>query len=326
MPKEITRRKVLLPAKLEDLVNFALFNTEKLNAIRAGIRVMKKRGLGFAKSVWEQKLSEGQEIGGAVLDAEAIIGELLKETPDYHSAGRGTMKRKKLPEGVTKKFSSQCQQLVGHPDIIEQVKAEAAENEDIPTRSEVLRKIKEKKREESIDEQKHNIGKLKPVEGVFDIIVIDPPWSYGGGYNPDGRRVASPYPEMSIPEIGAIKLPAANNCILWLWTTHRFIWDAKELLSDWGFEYKAILVWDKQKMGMGEWLRMQCEFCLLGIKGKPLWESKSLRDFVSEARTEHSAKPTAFYEMINNNFVGSKLDYFSRKERKGWTGYGPELH
>lgn len=78
------------------------------------------------------------------------MGDSIKAMPDYHSAGRGTMKRKKLPEGIKKKLSSQCQQLnksytdfrrwkpvlpegithklshycqqlAAHPDIIEQV-------------------------------------------------------------------------------------------------------------------------------------------------------------------------------------------------------------
>lgn len=52
------------------------------------------------------------------------------------------------------------------------------------------------------------IDKLKPVEGKFDIIVIDPPWSYGGEYNEQGHRVASPYPEMPIEQLRALKLPA----------------------------------------------------------------------------------------------------------------------
>jgi len=323
MTKQIIRRKSLLPVKLKDLTKFVLIGREKLVAVKAAIRAIDK--IGIAKDVREQKLEEGQMLGGALLDAESRIGTLLKETvtagnPSIVEAGQ------QLPDGISRTLSHQCQQLAEHPDIIEQVKAEAAENEDIPTRSEVLRKIKEKKRDDNIDEQKRAIENLKPIKGIFDIIVIDPPWPYGGGYNPEGHRVASPYPEMSMMELAAIKLPASDNCILWLWTTHKFIWDAKDLLGIWGFEYKAILVWDKQKMGMGEWLRMQCEFCLLGIKGKPLWESKSLRDFISEVRTEHSVKPDVFYRMIENNFNGSKLDYFSRKERTGWVGYGTELY
>lgn len=38
--------------------------------------------------------------------------------------------------------------------------------------------------------------------------------------------------------------------------------------------------------------------------------------------TVHSEKPKEFYEMVEELCIGRKLDYFGRKERKGWTVYG----
>jgi len=181
------------------------------------------------------------------------------------------------------------------------------------------------KRKLDIQAQIESIGKLQPIEGLFDVIVVDPPWPYGGEYNEQGHRATSPYPEMQIEELQALKLPAAENCILWLWTTERFICEARELLEIWDFEYRGILVWDKQNMGMGNYLRRQCEFCWLGIKGKPIWRPTALRNIISSPRTAHSEKPEAFYEMIDKNFHGTKLDYFSRKKREGWTCYGAEV-
>ena len=70
--------------------------------------------------------------GGALLDAEARIGEILKEAPPpkfkQNTDGylEGTIGS--LPEGITKKLSYQCQQLAEHPEIIEQVKADAEES------------------------------------------------------------------------------------------------------------------------------------------------------------------------------------------------------
>jgi N6-adenosine-specific RNA methylase IME4 len=109
---------------------------------------------------------------------------------------------------------------------------------------------------------------------------------------------------------------------LFLWTTHAFIFDAKALLDAWGFEYKATGVWDKGKMGMGHWLRMQCEFFLVGIKGKPIWNNTKWRDIIRENRREHSRKPEAFYEMVEDITVGRRLDYFSREKRLGWEVVG----
>lgn len=194
--------------------------------------------------------------------------------------------------------------------------------------NEAFKEIKKEERRADIDRQKDDIrsGKIQMPVGVFETIVIDPPWNYGREYDPDGSRVANPYPEMNQEELKGLEIPSADDCIMWLWTTHAFMMDARELLSFWGFEYKATMVWDKDKIGMGSWLRMQCEFCLLGIKGKPLWDTHNVRDIIREPRREHSRKPESFYEMIDDNFVGRKLDYFSRSSRPGWTVMGNDIN
>ncbi|MBE0427891.1 MAG: hypothetical protein IBX72_14755 [Nitrospirae bacterium] len=57
-------------------------------------------------------------MGEAILWAETKFGELLKKILDFHSSGRGTMKRKDLPEGITKKQSHEAQQLAKNPEIL----------------------------------------------------------------------------------------------------------------------------------------------------------------------------------------------------------------
>jgi len=164
-------------------------------------------------------------------------------------------------------------------------------------------------------------------EGKYNVIVLDPPWAYGTEYDSENRRVASPYKEKSFDEIKEIELPCADDCILWLWTTHKFICDAKKLMEHWGFEYKLILVWDKEKIGMGSWLRCQAEFCLLGIKGKPEWNLTNERDIIRESRREHSRKPKSFYVMVKNLCPdGKRIDYFSREKHDGFEQYGNEIN
>jgi len=212
-------------------------------------------------------------------------------------------------------------------DIAEEVLSIRPEMEEKIMSGEI--KLKQVYREIKLEEQKREIEKLKEVTGEYDVIVIDPPWKYYEGEKYDNEnymgRVVAPYPTMTIPEIRNIKLPTADNCVLWLWTTHKFIWDAKEILDNWGFEYKAILVWDKEKLGIGKTLRMQCEFCLVGIKGKPYWNLKNQRDIISEARTTHSTKPETFYKLVESITTGRKLDYFARKQREGWDVYGNDV-
>lgn len=197
-----------------------------------------------------------------------------------------------------------------------------------------IRRIEEEKRqkkEEKVEQRKIEIqaqkdaiasGEMKLPEGVFEVIAIDPPWNYSREYDPDGSRVANPYPEMNQSELLELNPPFANDSVCFLWTTHAFIFDAKELLNKWGFTYKATMVWDKEKMGMGAWLRMQCEFCLVGIKGKPMWNNTKYRDIIREPRREHSRKPDAFYEMVKEITIGRRLEYFSREKREGWDVFG----
>lgn len=343
-----------LPNSIEDLSKFVLIGRDKLQAVKAEISAIQK--LGLAKEVYEQKKSEAQEIAETVTLAEMRTGELLKQIPkaqglrtDIQPADTSVEKLKKeenlilqeetlqaKPEpiktkteiikdlGFSPKQAERMQTLAENPEIVKQAIQEARNNDDIVSRAFVLGKIKQEKRKENIQKQVENIEKgVEAPTGKFDVIAIDPPWNYGTQFNASGRRVANPYPEMTQEELKKIELPASENCVLFLWTTHKFIWDAKELLDEWGFEYRSMFVWDKQKIGMGNLVRMQCEFCLMGIKGNPVFrDAHNIRDIFSEPRREHSRKPEAFYEMVNNLCVGRKLDYFSREHRDGWCSYG----
>jgi N6-adenosine-specific RNA methylase IME4/DNA-binding XRE family transcriptional regulator len=193
---------------------------------------------------------------------------------------------------------------------------------------EIKKEEKIQQRTELIEKQKKEIAenKLPELSGLYDIISIDPPWNYGREYDPENSRVANPYPEMTIEEIKSLKLPFTENSIIFLWTTHKFLPDAFDILKNWGFEYKATLVWNKEKIGMGAWFRMQCEFCLFAIKGKPFWNNTTERDIIIESRREHSRKPDTFFEMVNKICVGRKLEYFAREKREGWDVFGNDLN
>jgi N6-adenosine-specific RNA methylase IME4 len=197
-------------------------------------------------------------------------------------------------------------------------------------------KKEEKKavRIELIEQQIEDIeqGLLPELKGLFDVVSVDPPWPYEEqnknvtSFDAVGRRVANPYPEMSIEQIKKIEMPLMNDSVVLLWTTHKFLPAAFEILKEWNLEYKATLVWNKEKMGMGAWFRMQCEFCLVGIKGKPYWNNTTFRDILNEPRREHSRKPDSFFEMIEQITLGRRLEYFSREKRNGWEVFGNDIN
>ncbi len=163
------------------------------------------------------------------------------------------------------------------------------------------------------------------LKGKYNIIVIDPPWPYGTDYDMDGRRAASQYPEQSLEDIAKMPIPAADNCVLWLWTTHKFMRYSFAILDIWGFREVAIATWEKDQMGLGQWLRSQTEFCIMAVKGKPVVNLIDQTTIIHGPMREHSRKPDEFYEMVESLCIGRRADYYSREKREGWDQYGNEL-
>lgn len=190
------------------------------------------------------------------------------------------------------------------------------------------KQIKQAERDKQIQEQIKEIEQndFTPPTQKYDVVVIDPPWPYGTEYDPNGRRAASPYPEMSLDEIKAIELPASDDCVLWFWTTHKFMRYSFDILDTWGFRDVAIVTWMKDRMGLGTYLRSQSEFCIMAIKGRPTINLTNQTTIINGKLKEHSRKPDEFYEMVNSLCVGYKLDYFSREKRSGWDQYGNDTN
>jgi N6-adenosine-specific RNA methylase IME4 len=141
---------------------------------------------------------------------------------------------------------------------------------------------------------------------TFGVVVIDPPWKYTSRANDPTHRARNPYSDMTLDEIRALPVPELANadCILWLWTTDAFMFDAIEILDAWGFERETILTWVKDRMGLGDWLRGRTEHCLLGIRGKP---AKPTPEPTPDQTTmleaplrKHSRKPEEFYALVES--------------------------
>lgn len=174
---------------------------------------------------------------------------------------------------------------------------------------------------------KENKIDIDPPEGLYNVIVIDPPWPIEK-IQRDCRpnQIDVDYQTMSLDEIVALHLPAMNDCHIWLWTTHRFLPEALRIFEAWSVNYVCAFVWHKpggfQVVGLPQF---NCEFAIYGRLGSPEFSTtKGLCTCFSAPRGKHSEKPDAFYEMVRNSTLGRRLDMFSRRNIQGFDAWGKE--
>jgi N6-adenosine-specific RNA methylase IME4 len=344
---DITVSKSNLPSNIDDLAKFALIGREKLVAVRAEIRAIEKVGL--AQEVREQKLREAQDISEAVLDAEVRIGELMAKVPKATEnqytkvqSDSGVARQKPKADvirdaGFTPKQVQRFQTLAAHPEIVEQAKAEARENDDIVSRSLVLNMVKAKKQEEKRQERQEDIQQqiAKPktdnhvdiftTDKKYRVIYADPPWSYNDRQDTGmlGGAVKH-YTTMPLNDICDLPVPSADNAVLFMWVTSPLLEDSFKVINAWGFKYKSSFVWDKVAHNMGHYNSVRHEFLLIATKGSCTPDVKRLFDsVVSIERTEHSRKPKEFRDMIDTLYpIGNRLEMFAREAPDGWDVWG----
>jgi len=320
-----------LPDTIEDLSKFVLVGREKLVSVRAEIRAIDK--LRLADEVRSQKIAEAQHIAEAVLDAEVRVGELLREIP-HQITGRPKSERSgaltftpkqkaRDAAGITRQQADRFVKLADNVDIVECAKTVARESDDIVSRSFVLDLIRVAEREAA--RQSITVTEPKPFNGLYDIILADPPWKYDFS-NSGNRAIINQYPTMSIEDIKAMEVPAAENATLFLWSPAPILVKALEVMAAWDFSYRTCAVWDKEVIGMGQWLRGRHEILLIGIKGDVRVPPPSARvpSVYREKRGAHSKKPNYYYSMIESMFPsGRYLELFARKKySERWDVWG----
>jgi N6-adenosine-specific RNA methylase IME4 len=124
---------------------------------------------------------------------------------------------------------------------------------------------------------------------------------------------------------------AAPDSLLFLWTSSPHLEQAMALIRAWGFEYKTVaFVWEKKKSNPGYYTMSECELCLVAKKlggdiPKPRGD-RNVRQFLSEMRGQHSAKPAEIRNRITKMFPSQrKLELFARTKTSGWSVWGDEV-
>jgi N6-adenosine-specific RNA methylase IME4 len=133
---------------------------------------------------------------------------------------------------------------------------------------------------------------------------------------------------MTLEEICAVEVPAADDCVLFLWATIPRLPFALQLMQVWDFGYRSAVIWIKDKIGTGYWIRGQCELLLIGRRGAVVAPApgEQLPAFIEAPRGRHSEKPAIFAEHIERLFPNvPKLEMFARGPRPGWDVWGNEV-
>lgn len=174
----------------------------------------------------------------------------------------------------------------------------------------------------------------------YGTIVVDPPWDYPGGWpnfaNRREDRAPLPYEAMPLDDIKALPVGelVRKEGHAWLWTTNRYLPDAFDVLSGWGFTYRQCIVWckdEKGRLGPGGVCAQTTEYVLLGQRIKSGTNVHGRRTIGRNPSTwhiwprrAHSQKPAEFYDLVESVTPGPYADLFARSTRLGWDGWGAE--
>jgi hypothetical protein len=182
----LIKQENLLPGKVEELVPLSFIGQAAVSFYRQKIKLMDQ--LKMTEDQRRATLRDGQDAGEMLLDIEARIGELAekeeraKPVPIYREGHRakGAKPSGQPPKherlGIPEKRMQQSQAIHRHPDVVAKIKAQARENEDIPTKTAVLSEIKyekEKKRREQAEKKRQEIKAVVNIEQTQYLNALD---------------------------------------------------------------------------------------------------------------------------------------------------------
>jgi len=167
-------------------------------------------------------------------------------------------------------------------------------------------------------------------EGKYSVIYADPPWPVGSMVMDKwSSPIEDKYPTMSIEEISNLPVveKSADNCSLFLWTTHTFLPDALRIINDWGFKYFCCITWDKGSGWTQNGFHKMTELLLYAYKGKINIDQygKAIPTLISENKTKHSKKPNSIRDLIISKTQEPRLEMFGRELHDGFIVWGNDV-
>jgi N6-adenosine-specific RNA methylase IME4 len=255
------------------------------------------------------------------------------------AGGRNHPKQVSLPETSTGKLKDRAKESLAsvaksakvsewklrQVQEIEDKKPEALPQ--ILSGEKTLREVRTEIRREERIEKIAQLAAPPPLlsDQKFPVLYADPPWLYEFAES-DSRKIENQYPTMPLADICKLAVPALDDAALFLWATPPKLHEALAVIEEWGFKYRSLIVWVKDKIGMGYWARERAELLLIATRGQIPAPSPFARpdSVVTAPRGAHSEKPREFYEIIDRMFPAlPKIELFARGPvPEGWKSWG----
>ena len=270
----------------------------------------------FRELARERQRQAGEQHGRGI-DSSGTTVQELSDTQANAAARDQVAEAVGLGSGRTYERNAKALEEIEEsaPDLYEQIESGEAD----------MREARKEYRLRKKAERTQQIAETPPedLDGAYEVIYLDPPWRYE--HAEPTRKVENHYPTMSLDELKALEVPAADDSVMLMWATSPMLAQAMSLLDAWGFDYRTSMVWVKDKIGMGYYARQRHELLLIARRGNaPVPEPSARPDSVIEApREQHSAKPEKVYDLIDAMWPhASKVELFARNQRPGWASWG----
>lgn len=167
----------------------------------------------------------------------------------------------------------------------------------------------------------------------YKTVVCDPPWQPTMAITNGAAPKGSPqlrYDTMSVKEIIAERPSLSDQAHLYVWCLTQHVDWGYDVARAWGAEPITLLTWKKPGLGVGRF-RCNTEHVLVSRIGDRIGNPFGRGGRHAQAtggtlfewpRGEHSAKPDAFFDLVERLSPGPYLEMYARKRRFGWVSWG----
>jgi N6-adenosine-specific RNA methylase IME4 len=189
---------------------------------------------------------------------------------------------------------------------------------------------------------------------IFQTVVADPAWAPRDKLPGPKRGAAKHYNTMPTADIRALAYrlpPLAPDALLFLWRLSSMPFDGLDVCKAWGFEPVSEIVWVKTpragalsrgrllemvhgmrarkvRILLGHYVRMSHEVCIIAARpgAAARIQRHNIPSVLFAPLGAHSAKPAAFYRLVEALAPGPYLELFARTSRgPQWTAIGDAL-